>query len=317
MTGLDAANRARLIRDHGATEGLLDYLEGEGFEPGQITAAFAAMTVEQIASKVGYDVAADPDYAAPAAAAASPRAARASARAATAPRAAAAPRARARRSRSGQDGYRVFTYGLALAFGLAIATLMWRVDGYFGVSFVQRIPGLREIPNTVFWPPVWTWVIGLGVSSLQGAFWPHKAVYDDEGALLEAGSTPQEIITWLVVLFANIASSALGMMPTIAGMDLRGVVVPTEGRFLWATAWTLALVFALYPEWAARVFGARLWDLLVPDSLKHRIRAMKSGIGAAWGVLGSLVPTNTQHRMIAGGVVGSLVLFVVVWRMLA
>jgi hypothetical protein len=69
MTGLDAATRARLTRDSGATHGLLDYLEAEGYEPGQITSAFAQMSVEAIANRVGYDLAGDPDYRAPAGAA--------------------------------------------------------------------------------------------------------------------------------------------------------------------------------------------------------------------------------------------------------
>jgi len=319
MTGLDAATRARLIRDSGATDGLLDYLEAEGYEPGQITSAFAQMSVEAIANRVGYNLTGDPDYRASAGAAEAapaPTPARSAGRSAARPAAPAAP-ARPRRSRSGRSAYRTFTYGVALAFALFLATLAWRIDGYFGVNFLQRIPGLSNLPNTFLTPPVWTWLIGLGVSALQGAFWPHRAVYDDAGNLLEEGSTPQEVITWLGVLAANIASSALGMMPIIAGMDLMGVVVPNEGQGLWGTAWFLAVVFAMYPEWAARVFGGRLWDLLVPDSIKHRIKAMKNGLSVAWRTAMSLLPSDPRGKMIVGGVVGSLVLIVVIWNLVA
>ncbi len=317
MTGLDAATRARLIRDKGATDGLLGFLEDEGFEPGQIVAAFDQMTVEGIARRVNYDLAADPDYRAPAGAAEPPPApARPASRPASRSAAPAAP-ARPRRSRSGRNAYRAFTYGVALAFALFLAALAWRIDGFFGVNFLQRIPGLSTLPNTFLWPPVWTWLIGLGVSALQGAFWPHRAVYDEAGNLLEEGSTPQEIITWLGVMAANIASSALGMMPLIAGMDLMGVVVPEAGEGLWGTAWFLAVVFAMYPEWAARVFGGRLWDLLVPDSIKHRIKAVKNGLIAAWRTIMSLLPADPRGKMIVGGVAGALVLIIVVWTLVA
>lgn len=305
MTGLDAATRSRLIRDYGAPEDLLDFLESEGYEPGQIVAAFEQMTVEAIARRVGYQLA---EAEAPAPSHPAPRAA-------SSPAPARAPARR--RARSGRSGYRAFTYGVALAFALFLAALAWRIDGYFGVNFLQRIPGLSNLPNTFLTPPVWTWLIGLGVSALQGAFWPHRAVYDDAGNLLEEGSTPQEVITWLGVLAANIASSALGMMPIIAGMDLMGVVVPEEGQGLWGTAWFLAVVFALYPEWAARVFGGRLWDLLVPDSIKHRIKAMKNGLIVAWRTIMSLLPADPRGKMIVGGVIGSLVLITVIWNLVA
>lgn len=316
-TGLDAATRARLIREKGATDGLLGYLEDEGFEPGQIVAAFDQMPLEDIARRVSYNLAADPDYQGGGGAAA-PAPAPTRSRAPTAPRAAPA-RAPARplRERRGHNAYRAVTYSVALAFALFLAALAWRIDGFFGVNFLQRIPGLSTLPNTFLWPPVWTWLIGLGVSALQGAFWPHRAVYDDAGNLLEAGSTPQEIITWLGVLGANITSSALGMMPLIAGMDLMGVVVPKAGEGLWGTAWFLAVVFAMYPEWAARVFGGRLWELLVPDSIRHRITAMKLGLIVAWRTIMSVLPADPRGKMIAGGVVGSLVLIVVVWTLVA
>ncbi|WP_322489377.1 hypothetical protein [Chloroflexus sp.] len=310
VTGLDAATRARLIRDYGAPEDLLDFLESEGYEPEQIVAAFKQMTVEAIARRVGYELA-------DAAAAPQP------ARAATPARAAAPARTPARRrSRSGRSGYRAFTYGVALAFGLFIALMMWRIDGYFGVNFLKRIPGLTELPNTVFHPFVWTWLIGLGVSALQGAFWPHRAVYAEDGALLEEGSTPQEIITWLVVLLGNVASSALGMMPIIMGMDLMGVVVPETGWGLWATAWVLAAVFALYPEWAARVFGGKLWELLVPDSIRQRIKAVKNGLIVVWRTIMSLLPADPRGKMVGGkmvvgGVLVALALVIVVWLLMA
>lgn len=315
MTGLDAATRARLIREKGATDGLLSYLEDEGYDPSQIVAAFDQMSVEAIARRVGYDLAADPDHNGGQSAGAAPDPAP---RARSAPAAPAAPARRAPRRRKGNgDTYRRVIYGLSLAFGLVMASLMWRVDGYFGVAFLQRVPGLTTLPNTVLWPPVWTWLIGLGVSAMQGAFWPRRAKHDEAGELVEEGSAPQEIITWLVVLFANVASSALGMMPTIKGLDLGGVVVPEAGWGLWLTSWVLAGVFALYPEWATRVFGGRLWDVLVPDSLKHRIKAFKSGVAASWAVLMSLLPSSTRGRMIAGGVAGGLVVILFVWSLLA
>ncbi|NNJ12194.1 hypothetical protein EKD04_017835 [Chloroflexales bacterium ZM16-3] len=315
-TSLDAATRARLIREHGATAGLLEHLEAN-YEPDRIAAAFRQWTVEQVANRAGYDLAADPNYQG-GGAAAEPPPAPAPVRSASRPAAgAAAAPARPRRSRSGRSAYRAFSYGVALAFALFLAAIAWRIDGFFGVNFLQRIPGLSKLPNTFLWPPVWTWLIGLGVSALQGTFWPHRAVYDDAGNLLEEGSTVQEIITWLIVLVMNIASSALGMMPLIAGMDLMGVVVPAAGKGLWGTAWFLAVVFAMYPEWATRVFGGRLWDLLVPDSIKHRIKAMKNGLIVAWRTISSLLPADPRGKMIVGGVSGSLVLIVVVWNLVA
>jgi hypothetical protein len=59
----------------------------------------------------------------------------------------------ARRRKGNGDTYRRVIYGLSLAFGLVMASLMWRVDGYFGVAFLQRVPGLTTLPNTVLWPP--------------------------------------------------------------------------------------------------------------------------------------------------------------------
>jgi hypothetical protein len=311
MTSLDTATRARLIRDCGATSRLLDYVEQAGYTPEQITDAFTGASVADVAAAVGYDLAADPSYAAPGAAAPSSAAPpRRDARASRRP-----PRV-AVASRRGGNTYRAWLSFLSLAFGVGLALLMWRVDGYFGVAWLQKVPGLAAIPNTILWPPVWTWLIGMGVSAMQGAFWPRWAVYDATGTMIEPGSTPQEISTWLVVLLANIASSALGMMPSIAGLNLGGIVVPTEGRGLWGTAWVLAVIFALYPEWALTVFGRRLWHLLVPDSLTARIRAVTRGGAETLRVVLGLLPQRPRARVAVAGVVG-IGLLAVAWNLLA
>jgi len=205
---------------------------------------------------------------------------------------------------------------VALTFALVLAGLAWRIDGFFGVMFLQRIPGLSTLPNTIVWPPVWTWLIGLGVSALQAAFWPRRAEYAADGTLRTPGSTPQEVVTWLAILAANLGSSALGMLPVIAGMDLLGVVVPAAGPGLWGTAWLLAVVFALYPEWAARVFGARLWDLLVPDSITHRIQAARRGLIGGWRTLMDVLPADRRGPVVVGGVAGILVVGAITWWLL-
>jgi hypothetical protein len=312
MTGMDAKTRERLIGDYGATEGLLDALEDGGYKAGEIESAFLQMAVAQVAARIGYDL--NSDLAQQSAAAPSP--------AAGSPSRSGTPKASARsaaptRKRQKGNTYRTGLQFVSLTFATVLAIVLWRVDGYFGVAFLQGIPGLTGIPNTWFWPPVWTWLIGLGVSAMQGGFWPHMAQVDAQGEIVGEASSAQEIATWLIVLFVNIASSALGMMPSIAGLNVGGgVVIPTEGRWLWATAWTFAAILALYPEWAMKLFGGKLWNLLVPDSLKHRIRAIRSGIAAVRGVMISLLPTDPRARMVVGGVAGAVVLLLA-WNIFA
>ncbi|MBP1468793.1 hypothetical protein EYB53_023990 [Candidatus Chloroploca sp. M-50] len=276
---LDAQTRRDLRERFGAPPDLLTYLEAE-YDQEAIRRAFLKLTVPEIAERVGYPLSADEreayqaflaqaaEAAADAAAEAAPRAPAEPAVRAEAPPRAPRPQPVAARPPATPRGtwYNFGLESIALLFALGFALAMWRIDGYFGVNFARGIPGLSTIPNTVFWPPVWTWVLGLGISAMQGAFWPRRAVYTANGTLLKEGSSLQEIITWLFFLGVNVGSSALGMKPIIAGMNLAGIVVPAEGQWLWGTAWVLAFIFALYPEWAARVFGIKLWHLWIPRS---------------------------------------------------
>lgn len=317
VADLSDTEKYHLITDAGATPGLLKDLRGL-LEPPDILAAFKAMSVEQVAARIGYDLAADPDYVppAPARAAAPPAATAPPARPAAQTRPAVpAQAARSARPalsrRPARRGYRAVTYGVSLVFGLFLAGVAWRLDGYFGVAFLRAIPGLSALPNTLFWPPVWTWLFGIGISALQAAFWPHRAILNDQGQVIEPASSLQELVTWTCILAWNITTSALGMLGIVAGLNLAGIVIPDAGPWLVGMVWFLAVVFALYPEWALREFGGKLWYLLVPQSVQRSITVLQASLRRAWATLDAVLPRDPRFRIGIAGVAGVTMLGII------